>query len=234
MGSLGIGSRVGTRALDIKDGELDATGGEIKQLWHGLDDTKISKQIQLGLKLLLLTGVRSGELRLATWDQINFDKKTWTIPGENIKHSAQSKTKARDFTVPLTDTALALFKDLKADGFKYIIGFDDPLTGEGSPLSDRALSKALRRQFYPRVTTTPPPLTFEPCTPHDLRRTVRTHLSSLNIPPHIAEKCLNHSLGHIEQTYNKYSYLDERREALELWDRRIQELISAVRSEALT
>ena len=61
-------------------------------------------------------------------------------------------------------------------------------------------------------------LTIEQVRPHDFRRTVRTHLEKLNIAPHIAEKCLNHSLGAINATYNKNSYLDERREALERWE----------------
>ena len=54
-------------------------------------------------------------------------------------------------------------------------------------------------------------------TPHDLRRTLRTHLSRLGIAPHIAEKCLNHSLSKLGKTYDKHTYLDERREALEKW-----------------
>jgi integrase len=54
-------------------------------------------------------------------------------------------------------------------------------------------------------------------TPHDLRRTLRTHLSRLGVAPHIAEKCLNHSLSKLGKTYDKHTYLDERREALEKW-----------------
>ena len=54
--------------------------------------------------------------------------------------------------------------------------------------------------------------------PHDLRRTMRTHLGKLRIPPHITERCLNHSLGRIVQTYDLHDYIEERREALERWD----------------
>ena len=54
-------------------------------------------------------------------------------------------------------------------------------------------------------------------TPHDLTRTMRSELSKLRVPPHVAERCLNHSLGRIIETYDQHDYLDERREALQKW-----------------
>jgi integrase len=56
---------------------------------------------------------------------------------------------------------------------------------------------------------------LEPFTLHDLRRTLRTQLSALNIAPHIAERCLNHKRKGIQATYDRHDYLDERRGALE-------------------
>jgi integrase len=223
--SLGVGYQVGTRALDIKNGELNTDNKEIYRFWHDIDKTTLSKQVKIGLKLLLLTGVRSGELRLAKWDEFDFERATWTIPSAHVKRSARASTPAHDFTVPLTPLSMGLLQELKAEGFDYVIGcVEDEQSGD-LPLSERALSKALRRQFSPPARGGEPPLAMEPFTPHDLRRTVRTHLAILNIPPHIAEKTLNHSLGTIERTYNKYSYLDERRAAMETWHARIVEII---------
>ncbi|MFI0458770.1 MAG: hypothetical protein ACH254_14320, partial [Candidatus Thiodiazotropha endolucinida] len=62
--------------------------------------------------------------------------------------------------------------------------------------------------------------------PHDLRRTMRTHLGKMRIPPHIAERCLNHSLGRIVDTYDQGDYLEERRSALDKWAVLIDVMVS--------
>ena len=64
----------------------------------------------------------------------------------------------------------------------------------------------------------PPLLSIPSATPHDLRRTVRTHLGeTLGLPPHISEMCLNHSLGKLVRTYDRGSFVDERRAAMVRW-----------------
>ena len=50
---------------------------------------------------------------------------------------------------------------------------------------------------------------------HDLRRTCRSLLAGAGVPGHIAERCLNHKLKGVEGIYDRYDYLDERREALQ-------------------
>ena len=55
---------------------------------------------------------------------------------------------------------------------------------------------------------------------HDLRRTVASRLAQLRVPPHIIEKILNHTtgtLGGVAGIYNRFGYLDEMREAMDLW-----------------
>ena len=52
-------------------------------------------------------------------------------------------------------------------------------------------------------------------TVHDLRRTFRSLLASQTVPGHVAERCLNHKLKGVEGIYDRYDYLDERREALD-------------------
>jgi integrase len=52
---------------------------------------------------------------------------------------------------------------------------------------------------------------------HDLRRTMRTHLSSLGIRSEVAERCLNHKLPGLQGVYNTHDYFAERNAALETW-----------------
>jgi hypothetical protein len=63
---------------------------------------------------------------------------------------------------------------------------------------------------------------------HDLRRTATTGLARLGIPPHIADKVLNHTAGTIRgvaATYTRFEYLDERRAALDAWGRFVEGLV---------
>ena len=84
------------------------------------------------LEFLILTAARSGEVRGATWNEIDLDKELWTIPGERMKAGKQH-------TVPLSKQALALLKALPRIG-DYIF----PGAVEGKPLSDMALMQLLR------------------------------------------------------------------------------------------
>lgn len=54
-------------------------------------------------------------------------------------------------------------------------------------------------------------------TPHDMRRTARTHLAALGVTAFVAERALNHKLKGSEGIYDRHDYFDERREALQRW-----------------
>ena len=213
-GDLGVVNNIRERALDTdEEGEAQADLVEICALWRALDKApRLSPQIRFGVKILLLTGVRSGELRLAQWEHIDFDAATWKIPASNTKN-------AKAWTVPLSPQVLDLFKNLHkaAEGSQWVLpSFMGDFTGE-SPITDKALARAVKRLFSLTDSDGNRLLPIDYFTPHDLRRTLRTHLSRLGVAPHIAEKCLNHSLSKLGKTYDKHTYLDDRREALEKW-----------------
>lgn len=159
----------------------------------------MSLPVKNGLKTLLLTGVRSGELIKAKWENIDLNKKEWFIPKEDTKT-------LEAWTVPLTNEVITLINELQGLDPIYVFA------GKNGMMTDKVLGRAMRRLFEREA------LTIKQVRPHDFRRTVRTHLEKLNVAPHIAEKCLNHSLGSINAVYNKNTYLSERREALERWE----------------
>ena len=173
---------------------------ELKPVWDSISNSpKMSLPVKNGLKILMLTGVRSGELIKARWDNIDLENKEWLIPKEDTKT-------LEEWTVPLTDKVIELISELQ--GFDPIFIF----AGKNGMLSDKVLGRAMRRLFESGA------LTIERARPHDFRRTIRTHLEKhLQVAPHIAEKCLNHSLGSINAVYNKNTYLPERLEALDRW-----------------
>lgn len=61
------------------------SGTEIGALYHSMKQVAVTPVMKHALKLLLLTMVRKGELQGATWDEIDFEEKTWTIPKERMK-----------------------------------------------------------------------------------------------------------------------------------------------------
>jgi len=68
---------------------------------------------------------------------------------------------------------------------------------------------------------------------HDIRRTVRSHLSRLKITEEAREAVLAHARPGIKGTYDLHDYLDEKREALELWAARLGEIVEPKRDNVI-
>lgn len=86
------------------------------------------------LEFIILTAARSGEARLATWSEVDLDRRLWTIPGERMKAGKTHK-------VPLSDDAVELLK-----GLPRIKGTDHIFTGpKGTPLSDMSILAVCKR-----------------------------------------------------------------------------------------
>ncbi len=185
---------------------------EISAFWSALEKApRMSDPVRVAFRVLLLSGVRSGELRLAKWEHINFQNRTWFIPEENTKTS-------RAWTVPLPSHLIKHFKELKgyAGDSEWVVPGVKAKGKPSAPVTDKVFGRAMRRLFELEIDGVKI-LTIAPACPHDLRRTMRTHMSILKIEPYIAEKCLNHSLGKILETYDQNEMLAERLEALEKW-----------------
>lgn len=194
------------RAKDIggheKPKERYLTLEEIKLLWSFLDSgqSNMSKQIQLAIKIIILTGVRTTELRLAKWENIDYEQSIWIIPAQDSKVNTVLK-------IHLSNIVKELFKELSNTSQSQYV-----LTGINgvSQLTENALPRSIKR-IQDR-------LGIEQWTAHDLRRTFATQLGeSLNIDPVVIEKCLGHKMPRIMATYNKNEMLPQRKDALEKW-----------------
>jgi len=222
-GSFNIVIKPRDRALDyVKDTDtIDKKYTEIRGLINTVNlMPKMSVQLKLSIVILILTGVRKGELKDAKWCDIDLDTGKWLIP----KALSNTSRKGSTWQVPLTPLLCSLFRQLKA------ISTCDYATGiEGKQHSDRVLNKAIERILKLRnPETNELVLDIEPITPHTIRHTFRTHIENLDVPPHVAEKCLNHSLGGVMAVYNKNPYFEERREALNKWSDFISNLAPIV------
>ncbi len=177
---------------------------EIKSLWQVA--TAGHYPFAPYVQLLLLTGCRKGELAGLQWSDIDVGGRLITIPSERYKTGIAH-------AVPLSAQAMGVIAALpKFDG-PYVFS----TTGGAKPISGFTQMKA---HFDRKL---PEPLTY---TLHDLRRTVRTGMSRLKIPPHIAERVLGHVQRGIERHYDHWHYLDEKRAALEAWGRHVEAVVT--------
>lgn len=168
----------------------------------------IGRRNELTIKILLATCTRIGELIGAKWEEIDMERREWTIPPE------RSKNKKR-FVIPITDTVASWLGELKTVSFEssYVLPVRKRLDGvEG----DRSMESTSLNAAINRLCES----LGDKCrrfTPHDLRSTARSHLGAMGVDLLVAERCLNHSLGGLVAIYDQHDYLGERRKALELW-----------------
>jgi len=173
---------------------------------------------QLGVRLLLLTGVRTGELRLATPDQFDLDRGLWLIPVLHLKQRKQLTQKKRKrirdippYIVPLSVQAQEIVRHL-LDNFKpaqtYLFPGDRCLQQR---ISENTLNKALHRMGYE-----------DQLTGHGIRATISTALNELGYPKKWVDAQLSHAdPDTTSATYNHAEYVEQRRVMMQDWADRL-------------
>ena len=167
-----------------------------------MDKLRQNKSISSkALQFLILTGVRSGSVRLAEWSEIDFPKKLWIIPAGH--------TKARkEHRVPLQPQAIKLLKSLpKLAGTEIVFP-----SVKGGPLSDMALSQLMRgmheRGDFCGVAV-----------PHGFRSTFRDWAAEqTNYPDEIRKIASMHTVSDsVKAAYERTDLLDKRRKLMHEW-----------------
>lgn len=158
------------------------------------------------VEFLALTGQRREEVASLTWDELDLNERLWTIPKERAKNG-------KAHLVHLSRRALALLNGLeRREGFVF----------RSSGKAFNAFSRAKRE--IDKLCGVPS------WRLHDLRRTCVSGMARLKIAPHVADKVINHQTGTISgvaAVYQRHEFLNERKEALELWSQHIETVISA-------
>ena len=175
-------------------------------------------QTKLGLRLLLLTGVRTGELRYATPDQFDLEKQLWIIPPEVVKQ-LQLKMRKRGtpagdippYIVPLSVQALEIVRYL-LDQFlpaqKYLFSHRSNLKLR---ISENTLNNALHRMGY-----------TDQLTGHGMRATLSTALHEIGYPKNWIDAQLSHAdPDQVSATYNHARYVEQRRTMMQDWANRL-------------
>lgn len=167
---------------------------EVPSFFASLDAGSVT---HLALRLLILTGARSGPLRFMHEAQLDGD--VWTIPGEAMKGR---KDRTPDFRIPLSGEAMAVIEQARRharDGYIF------PSVRKGV-ISDATMARHMEREGME-------------ARPHGFRSSLRDWLAEVTDASHeVAETMLGHTVGGtVERAYRRTDFFEQRRLLLERW-----------------
>lgn len=191
---------------------------ELPALMAALRNYGGANQTRLGLRLLLLTGVRTGELRLATPDQFDLEKRLWIIPAEVVKQLQLAMRKpgkqiqnVPPYIVPLSVQALEIVRhllDQVVPAQRYLFAHRSDLSKR---ISENTLNGALRRMGY-----------ADQLTGHGMRATISTALNEIGYPKVWVDAQLSHAdPDKVSAAYNHAEYVEQRRTMMQDWANRL-------------
>jgi integrase len=170
---------------------------EVEGFISELRASEAGAAVKLALEFLILTAARSGEVRGATWGEIDTGGAMWTVPAERMKAK-------REHRVPLAPRCLEILGAARtlSDGKGLVF----PGTKAGNPISDMTLTMLLRRRELK-------------ATAHGFRSTFRDWASDLtNYPRDVCEQALAHSLqDKTEAAYKRTDLFEKRRAMMDQW-----------------
>jgi integrase len=177
------------------------------------------------VRLLLLTGQRRDEVAKARYREF-LHQALWQIPKERTKngiaHEVPLSTAAQEVIAALPRIAGRVGLLFTRTGEKALSGYSNAKERLDRVMLDIAREEAAERGLDPGEVEIPK------WRLHDLRRTMASGMARLGHPPHVVEAVLNHTGGTISgvaAVYNRYSYADEKRRALEVWGRFVTDLV---------
>ena len=151
---------------------------------------------KLGFEFLVLTAARAGEVRGATWSEIDLEAREWRIPAARMKGGAEHR-------VPLSDAAVHVVDRVRPfrDGSDLLF---PSASRPGRPLSDMTWTKLLRGQRIKAV-------------PHGFRSSFRDWCAETGKPREVAEAALAHTVGGVEGAYFRSDLFERRRQLMDGW-----------------
>ena len=203
--------------FEVRDRSLSPS--EIRIAFRLIERVATLPTIRLGLRLILLTMVRKSELQDATWDEVDFENRVWSIPKERMKRS-------KAHNVYLSEQAMDILIALKtcSGNSRYLLpsryDADEPMSRATFNRVTSAIIELAKKDELP----------LAPFTVHDLRRTGSTLLNEVGFNSDWIEKCLAHEDGRSSRgVYNKAEYEPQRRHMLQQWSNMVDAWIKGDR-----
>lgn len=156
---------------------------------------------KLTFQLLILTFVRSGEIRYARWEEFNWDKAEWKIPGDRMKMKSPH-------IVPLSTQSMRVLKSIYAISGNHYLGYVFPnQMNMHKVMSENTFLRVLKVMGYKGVATA-----------HGFRSTASTILNENGfIADHIERQLAHIERNVIRAAYNHAEYLSERYKLMQWW-----------------
>jgi integrase len=202
------------------------TDGELRLVWAAAG--KAGYPFGPLIRLLCLTGQRRSEVAEMSWHEVDLAKALWVIPAERMKAAAPH-------VVPISPVAVGLLETLpnwtRGDFVFTTTSGERPVSGFGK--AKERLDKTIVESMCELATRSgedPKKVRLEPWRLHDIRRTVRTHLSALPVQDIVRELVIGHTKPGLHKVYDQHAYLDEKRHALDLWAKRLMSIVQPARN----
>ena len=201
----------------------DLSEAEIRAIWHGAERLNPSQCIVI--RLLMLLGLRRSEVVEIKLRELDIPNRQLLITAERRKAWRMGRPRTPHI-VPLGALSLALIAEaLRVPaGSEYLfpirtVGPDRPMLSSNISSRFAALARALN---------------IADCHLHDLRHMAKTGMIALGVPPYIADIVHDQTPGRgSRKIYDRYEYLAEKRRALDLWERRLMEIVQGQPAAAM-
>lgn len=180
---------------------------ELRNVWLAAD--AVGGPFGAMVKLLILSGQRRTEVAKMQWPEIDLRERLWALPAARTKNN-------RAHEVPLNDAAVAILTALPRIGDRFVLTTTGRTAATGYSVHKRKLDTLL-------------PPDMPEWRLHDLRRTAASGMARLGINLPVIEKVINHASGSfagIVGVYQRHSFADEKRRALDTWAAFVVALVS--------
>ena len=171
---------------------------EVGAALQTIQTSRAALSSQSCLRFVVLTACRSGEARLATWDEVDLQARTWRVPASRMKGGAEHR-------VALSDAALEVLESVRPLRDRSDLLFPSP-SRPGKPLSDMTLTKVLRDTGL-----------ADRAQVHGFRSSFRDWCADTGKPREIAEAALAHTVGGVEGAYFRSDLFERRRRLMSQW-----------------
>jgi len=201
-----------------KSRERVLEASELAEIWKATE----SLDFPFGpyFQFLILSAQRRSEIAQMRWQDVDLKAALWTLPQEATKAG-------RVHDVPLSHAAIKILENLpRFDGPFLFTSKSGERPVSGFSKAKATLDEKILEHRHKSLAS---------WTIHDLRRTAATSMAEAGVPPHVLSAILNHSPGTaqgVTAIYNRFRYVEERREALETWAGYVASLTKAKESVA--
>ena len=185
------------------------TDDEIRKVWAACDSDTLEAGMGTWFKLRLLTAQRGGEVVRLRWQDLDLEVGWWTIPGEFTKNGLAHR-------VPLVVAAVELLKERQAEARKGAVWVFP------SYRPKRPAVQVVKGQTKILAAAAG----VADFRGHDLRRTAATRMGEAGVSRFVIGRVLNHVEPGVTAVYDRATYDQEKRLALEQWGRTLARILT--------